>query len=145
MAFQNLIIALPCLTLSTNLTATALVLWRVSYVPEISLSNIAQLIRIISALHITVRKVERADGGQGLPVTTENLQYRRLLLIIIESGGMYCLTWLVFLCLAIARSPVKRVFMSVIGQLTVCQLFTTITANVNLLTPVIFYRVYTRY
>ena len=50
-----------------------------------------------------VRRVGRLDGlgsliGQG------GTQYRRLLKILIESGGMYCLTWVILLCLVLTRS-----------------------------------------
>lgn len=33
------------------------------------------------------------------------VRYRRLLKILIESGGMYCLTWLILLCLNVTNSP----------------------------------------
>ncbi|KAF8483283.1 hypothetical protein DFH94DRAFT_689783 [Russula ochroleuca] len=98
-AFQNSLIAMPCLTLATNVAATALVLAR------------------IFALHIAMRKAEHLDGlssiiGQG------GVRYRRLLKVLIESGGMYCLTWLILLCLILSGSKASHVFLSIIGQLT---------------------------
>jgi hypothetical protein len=46
-------------------------------------------------------------------------RYHRLMKIIIESGGMYCLTWLILLCLVLSGSTAMHVFISIIGQLTV--------------------------
>lgn len=68
-----------------------------------------------------VRRAERLDGlgsliGQG------GTRYRRLLKILIESGGMYCLTWLILLCLVLTGSMASHIFLTIIGQLTVSQL-----------------------
>lgn len=68
-----------------------------------------------------MRRAERLDGigsliGQG------GTRYRRLLKILIESGGMYCLTWLILLCLVVTRSMATHIFLTIIGQLTVSQL-----------------------
>jgi hypothetical protein len=68
-----------------------------------------------------MRRAERLDGlgsliGQG------GTRYRRLLKILIESGGMYCLTWLILLCLILTGSMASHVFLTIIGQLTVSQL-----------------------
>jgi len=68
-----------------------------------------------------MRRAERLDGlgsliGQG------GTRYRRLLKILIESGGMYCLTWLILLCLILTGSMASHVFLAIIGQLTVSQL-----------------------
>jgi hypothetical protein len=68
-----------------------------------------------------MRRAERLDGlgsliGQG------GTRYRRLLKILIESGGMYCLTWLILLCLVLTRSTASHIFLTVVGQLTVGQL-----------------------
>ena len=65
-----------------------------------------------------MRKAERLDRftsimGQG------GVRYHRLLKILIESGGMYCLTWLIQLCLVVTHSPAERVVISIISQLTV--------------------------
>ncbi|KAF8496499.1 hypothetical protein F5888DRAFT_391838 [Russula emetica] len=102
-AFEKTMIALPSLTLATNVAATSLVLSR------------------IFALHIMMRRAERLDGlgsliGQG------GTRYRRLLKILIESGGMYCLTWLILLCLILTGSTASHIFLTIIGQLTVSQL-----------------------
>jgi len=98
-AFEETMIALSSLTLATNAVATSLVLSR------------------IFALHIMMRRAERLDGlgsiiGQG------GTRYRRLLKILIESGGMYCLTWLILLCLVVTRSMATHIFLTIIGQLT---------------------------
>jgi len=98
-AFEKTMIALPSLTLATNVAATSLVLSR------------------IFALHIMMRRAERLDGlgsliGQG------GTRYRRLLKILIESGGMYCLTWLILLCLILTGSTASHIFLTIIGQLT---------------------------
>ncbi|KAI9465744.1 hypothetical protein BJY52DRAFT_1209223 [Lactarius psammicola] len=95
-AFKNLMIALPSLTLATNVTATGLILWRVC------------------ALHLSLRKVER----HGATVGHGAVQLHRLLKILIESGGLYCLTWLLLLCFVLTGSPASHVFLSIIGQLT---------------------------
>jgi hypothetical protein len=68
-----------------------------------------------------MRRAERLDGlgsliGQG------GTRYRRLLKILIESGGMYCLTWLILLCLVLTGSMASHIFLTIIGQLTVSQL-----------------------
>ena len=47
------------------------------------------------------------------------MRYRRLLKVLIESGGMYCLTWLVVLCLIATGSSASHIFLSIVGQLTV--------------------------
>jgi hypothetical protein len=47
------------------------------------------------------------------------MRYHRLLKILIESGGMYCLTWLILLCLIVTGSDAAHVFLGIIGQLTV--------------------------
>jgi hypothetical protein len=65
-----------------------------------------------------VKRAERLDRlgsliGQG------GTRYRRLLKMLIESGGMYCLTWLILLCLIITGSMASHVFLAIIGQLTV--------------------------
>jgi hypothetical protein len=65
-----------------------------------------------------MRRAERLDRfasimGQG------EVRYRRLLKILIESGGLYCLTWLTLLCLVVTKSPAERIFISIISQLTV--------------------------
>jgi len=97
-AFQKFIIALPCLTLATNVAATSLVLSRVH------------------ALQISVRRTDCPECLNS--VIGHGVRYRRLVKIIIESGGMYCLTWLILLCLVLSRSTVMHVFLSIIGQLT---------------------------
>ena len=48
---------------------------------------------------------------------------RRLLKILIESGGMYCLTWLILLCLVLTGSMASHIFLTIVGQLTVSQRF----------------------
>jgi hypothetical protein len=68
-------------------------------------------------LHSTMRRAERPDRFSILGRGGE--RYHRLLKILIESGGMYCLTWLVLLCLVVTGSPTERIFMSIISQLTV--------------------------
>jgi len=70
-------------------------------------------------LHSTMRKAERLDRFSSI-LGRGGVRYHRLLKILIESGGMYCLTWLVLLCLVVTGSPTERIFMSIISQLTVC-------------------------
>ncbi|KAI0280213.1 hypothetical protein BGY98DRAFT_350386 [Russula aff. rugulosa BPL654] len=98
-AFEKTMIALPSLTLATNVVATCLVLSR------------------IFALHIMVRRAERLDRLSSL-IGQGGTRYRRLLKMLIESGGMYCLTWLILLCLIITGSMAEHVFLAIIGQLT---------------------------
>ncbi|KAI9441267.1 hypothetical protein H4582DRAFT_1365159 [Lactarius indigo] len=93
--FNKFMIALPSLTLATNVTATALILWRVW------------------AFHLSIRKVEHHGA-----ITHGTVQLHRLLNILIESGGLYCLTWLLLLCFNLTGSPASHVFLSIIGQLT---------------------------
>lgn len=95
-AFRKFMIALPSLTLATNVSATALILWRVC------------------TLHLSVQKVEQ----QGATVTDGTVRLRQLFKILIESGGLYCLTWLLLLCFILTESPASHVFLSIIGQLT---------------------------
>ncbi|KAH9042526.1 hypothetical protein EDB85DRAFT_1071704 [Lactarius pseudohatsudake] len=90
--FNIFMIALPSLTLATNVTATALILWRV---------------------WASVRKVEHHGA-----VTHGTVRLHRLLNILIESGGLYCLTWLLLLCFNLIGYPASHVFLSIIGQLT---------------------------
>ena len=71
-------------------------------------------------------------------MTYRTVQYRRLLKIIIGSGALYCLAWLLLLGFSASGSPVAHILLSIIGQLTVRQLFATVVVNVNLLIPVIF-------
>ena len=94
--FKKFMIAVPSLTLATNVTATALILWRVW-----------------RALSIRTVKRHVATVGHNTG------QLRRLLEILIESGGLYCLTWLLLLCLIATGSPASHVFLSILGQLTV--------------------------
>jgi hypothetical protein len=65
-----------------------------------------------------MRKAERLDALASV-IGRGGVRYRRLLKIVIESGGMYCLTWLILLCLAVTGSTAAHVFLSIIGQLTV--------------------------
>ena len=65
-----------------------------------------------------MRRAERLDG-LGSIIGKGGVRYRRLLKILIESGGMYCLTWLILLCLVLAGSKTSHVLLSIIGQLTV--------------------------
>ena len=74
-------------------------------------------------LYFTANKVERLGGRSDAPVIQGTAQYHRLLLIIIESGGMYCLTVLLFLCFVVTGSPAKHITFSILGQLTVRQCF----------------------
>lgn len=97
--FDKTMIALPCLTLATNVVATSLVLSR------------------IFALHMTMRRAERLDGLSSL-IGQGGTRYRRLLKILIESGGMYCLTWLILLCLILTGSMASHIFLTIVGQLT---------------------------
>ncbi|KAI9465746.1 hypothetical protein BJY52DRAFT_483989 [Lactarius psammicola] len=94
--FSKFMIALPPLTLATNVTATTLILWRVF------------------AAHLSLRKVEH----HGATVGHGTVQLHRLLKILIESGGLYCLTWLLLLCFNVTGYPASHVFLSIIGQLT---------------------------
>ncbi|KAI0301624.1 hypothetical protein B0F90DRAFT_1817086 [Multifurca ochricompacta] len=94
--FEKSMIVLPCLTLATNVAATTLVLWRVC------------------ALHFSMKKLEH----HGTAASHGTVQYRRLLKILIESGGLYCLTWLLLLCFILSGSPAAHVCLSIIGQLT---------------------------
>ncbi|KAI9509300.1 hypothetical protein F5148DRAFT_1283086 [Russula earlei] len=98
-ALQKYMIALPSITLATNVSATLLVLSRVV------------------ALQLSLRRAERHDRFAPL-VGAGGVRYRRLLKILIESGGMYCLTWLILLCLVLKGSTAQHVFFSIIGQLT---------------------------
>jgi len=98
-AFQKSMIALPSLTLATNLVATSLILSRVF------------------ALQYSMRKAERGHG-RGSLIGHGGMRYHRLLKILIESGGMYCLTWLILLCLIVTGSDAAHVFLGIIGQLT---------------------------
>ncbi|KAH9048417.1 hypothetical protein EDB84DRAFT_1556872 [Lactarius hengduanensis] len=91
--FNIFMIALPSLTLATNVTATALILWRI--------------------LRASIRTVEHHGA-----VTHGTVQLHRLLKILIESGGLYCLTWLLLLCFNLTGYPASHVFLSIIGQLT---------------------------
>jgi len=96
-AFKKFMIAVPSLTLATNITATALILWRVC------------------ALHSSVQKVKQ----HGVTVSHgSGRQLRHLLEILIESGGLYCLTWLLLLCFILTGSPASHVFLSILSQLT---------------------------
>ncbi|KAH9965631.1 hypothetical protein BGW80DRAFT_1344183 [Lactifluus volemus] len=99
-AFMNFMIAVPCLTLAANVVATTLVLWR------------------ICTYYFTVKKLERFEGGPDVQEMHGGAQYYRLLIIIIESGGMYCLTWLLLLSFEFAGSPAVHICLSIIGQLT---------------------------
>ncbi|KAH9060607.1 hypothetical protein EDB87DRAFT_1683555 [Lactarius vividus] len=93
--FNKFMIALPSLTLATTVTATALILWRVW------------------AVHLSIQKMEHHGT-----VIHGTMQLQRLLKILIESGGLYCLTWLLLLCFNLTGSPASHVFLSIIGQLT---------------------------
>jgi hypothetical protein len=68
-----------------------------------------------------MRRAERLDGISSL-IGQGGARYRRLLKILIESGGMYCLTWLILLCLILTESKAQHIFLSIIGQLTVSPL-----------------------
>lgn len=61
------------------------------------------------------KKVER----HGDTVIHSTGQLGRLIKILIESGGLYSLTWVFLLCLIVTKSPVSHVFLGIIGQLTV--------------------------
>jgi hypothetical protein len=65
-----------------------------------------------------MRKAERFDRFGSL-TGSGRVRCRRLLKILIESGGMYCLTWLILLCLVLKHSTASHVFFSIVGQLTV--------------------------
>jgi hypothetical protein len=124
-AFQKSMIALPSLTLATNLVATSLILSRVLCVfPIPSLFSFLCLFhtgpdrRVVSALQYSIRKAERGHG-RGSLIGHGGVRYHRLLKILIESGGMYCLTWLILLCLIVTGSDAAHVFLGIIGQLTV--------------------------
>jgi len=92
-------IALPSLTLATNVAATALVLSRVF------------------ALQLTTRRAARFERF-GFLTGSGGVRYRRMLKILIESGGLYCLTWLILLCLVLKHSAAQHVFCSLVGPLT---------------------------
>jgi len=96
--FMKSMIVLPCLTLATHIVSTTLLLWRVY------------------ALTFTTRKVERLEANSA--GTYRTVQYRRLLKIIIQSGALYCLTWLLLLGFAASGSPASHILLSIIGQLT---------------------------
>ncbi|KAH9962979.1 hypothetical protein BC827DRAFT_185806 [Russula dissimulans] len=98
-AFPKYVIALPSLTLATNVAATGLVLSRVV------------------ALHFSMRRAARFDRF-GLLTGGGGVRYRRLLKILIESGGLYCLTWLILLCLVLKHSAAEHIFCSIVGLLT---------------------------
>lgn len=70
-----------------------------------------------------MKRAERFDGLAGFAgssiIGKGGVRYRRLLKVLIESGGMYCLTWLILLCLNATRSSASHIFFSIIGQLTV--------------------------
>ena len=64
--------------------------------------------------------MERLDRISSISIVSRGgVRYRRLMKIMIESGGMYCLTWLILLCLVLSGSTAIHVFFSIIGQLTV--------------------------
>lgn len=65
-----------------------------------------------------MRRMERLDRINSI-ISHGAVRYRRLIKIMIESGGMYCLTWLILLCLVLSGSTAIHVFLSIIGQLTV--------------------------
>jgi hypothetical protein len=141
-AFMKFMIAVPCLTLAANVVATTLVLWRIWCVQETSLILIQCGPTLIgnfsSTYYFTVKKLERFEGGPDVQEMHGGAQYYRLLIIIIESGGMYCLTWLLLLSFEFAGSPAVHICLSIIGQLTVRLLFTFTMDNVDRLNLVTF-------
>jgi hypothetical protein len=72
----------------------------------------------VSVLQFSMRKAERLDALASM-IGRGGERYRCLLKMVIESGGMYCLTWLILLCLVVTGSTAAHVFLSIIGQLTV--------------------------
>ena len=111
-------IAVPPLTLATNITATALILWRVWCV-FLFLAPIPYGLGIyfcsfgvLSALHLSMKH-------HGVTASHNTGQIRHLLEILIESGGLYCVTWLILLCFILTGSPASHVCLSILGQLTV--------------------------
>ena len=72
----------------------------------------------VSVLQFSMRKAERLDALASM-IGRGGERYRCLLKMVIESGGMYCLTWLILLCLVVTDSTAAHVFLSIIGQLTV--------------------------
>jgi len=65
-----------------------------------------------------MRRAARFDRF-GFLTGSGGVRYRRLLKILIESGGLYCLTWLILLCLVLKHSTAQHVFCSILGPLTV--------------------------
>lgn len=65
--------------------------------------------------------VRRAEGPDGLGslIDQGGTRCHRLLKILIEPGGMYCLTWLILL---LTGSTALHIFITIFGQLTVSQL-----------------------
>ena len=118
--FQKFIIALPSLTLATNVVATSLVLSRVLYGVYFVLAQCAPggWLTCLSALQVSMKRAQRPDH-LNFTIGHGGARYRRLMKIIIESGGMYCLTWLILLCLVLSGSTAMHVLLSIIGQLTV--------------------------
>ncbi|KAI0261622.1 hypothetical protein BC834DRAFT_845475 [Gloeopeniophorella convolvens] len=89
--FAKFMITLPSMTLATNLSATALILWR------------------IGKLHVSLR---------GAGVSAGTVRYRRLLAVLIESGGLYCFTWALLLCFTLTGAEASHVCLGIISQLT---------------------------
>ncbi|KAH9006544.1 hypothetical protein EDB86DRAFT_3145222 [Lactarius hatsudake] len=111
--FNKFMIALPSLTLATNVTATALILWPVWCVFCVLACILYGAELIDAVLRASIRKVEHHGA-----VTHGTVRLHSLLKILIESGGLYCLTWLLLLCFNLTGSPASHVFLSIIGQLT---------------------------
>lgn len=68
----------------------------------------------------------RLDGVSPFSI---GAQCHRLLKVIIESGGMYCVTWLILLCLVLTNSIFSHIFLSIVAQLTVRHLIDILTIH----------------